>query len=616
MYMATRCGAWQVGDAADQGEVEFRVFFPAGFDPHVVSISVVGDFQVQLGGVSWDPITGLPLSVEAPDPRGTFWSAVTPVPLLAGFYQYKLYVTFDSGETRWVTDPCARYSGLADQNSGIVVGGSSPAENAVRPIAGGRRPLVDLNVYEVMIDDFTDDYRGTRAPLAAVTDKLDYLRELGFTAILFMPWTAWAKPDFDWGYVPRGFFAVESRYANDLDQPAEKLSWLKRLISACHDRGLHVIMDGVFNHVSPDFPYRQLYRDAEDCPFTGTFGGSFHGLQDLDFGNDCTDELIDDVCRYWTDVFGIDGIRFDNTVNYHVPGEMRGLPQVLEHLADHVAAKGEENFSLTIEHIDVSAARITNETVADSFWDKSLHEVTWAGLWTGGTTDARLLSTLNNRRFLAPGKVPTLYLSNHDHAHVAFRAGAATEQGAVGTWWRTQPYLIALFTSTAVPLVPNGQEFGEEYFIPEFDDDTGRRVRPRPLRWKLATDKIGVQLLALHRRLARIRLEHPALRSAEMFPAAWDGWRFDDVGVGVDVERQLAVYHRWAETADGVENVVVVLNFSGRDQVVEAPFPYGGRWEDLLAGFAGGPGWGTDVAGWRAPVPVGSHFGRVLLGPA
>lgn len=613
MFMQARCGAWQVGDDPDRGAVEFRVFFPAGFDPHVRVIRVVGGFQSQIGGVNWDPATAVTLVREPADPRGEFWAAVT-APLTTGFYEYKLLVQFDTGEVRWVSDPCARYSGLRDQNSAFVIGGSTPQQNAVRPLPGGRLPLAELNIYELMIDDFTADFRGVRAPLAAVGDRLDYLRAAGFNAIEFMPWTAWADQSFDWGYVPRGFFAVESRYCNDLERPAEKLSWLKRLISACHDRGIHVIMDGVFNHVSRDFPYSQLYRDPVDSPFTDKpFGGSFVDLLDLDFANPPTGELIDDVCRYWADVFGIDGIRFDNTVNYLVDGDLNGLPQVLRHIDDHVRALGATEFPLILEHIDPSAAGVVTRTRATSFWDNSLHELTFTGLWEGGLSP-RLINALNNRRFLPAGKVPTLYLSNHDHSHVTWQSGARTNQGALASWWRVQPYLIALFTSTAVPLVPNGQEFGEEYFLPEDDQGTGRRVTPRPLRWKVRDDKVGRALLALHTRLAQLRSAHPALRSELMYPASWPEWAagFDDVGVGVDVSRQLAIYHRWAQTPTGVENVVVVLNFADNDQVVDVPFPFAGRWDDLLAGFAGAPGWSIDVAGPHAAVPVGSHFGRIL----
>jgi hypothetical protein len=174
--------------------------------------------------------------------------------------------------------------------------------------------------------------------------------------------------------------------------------------------------------------------------------------------------------------------------------------------------------------------------------------------------------------------------------------------------------LSALFTSTAVPLIRNGDELGEETVIPENDEGTGRRVTGRPLRWKLRGDRIGQALTALYGRLAGLRRDLPALRSSSMYPYRWETWqtRFNPVGVGVDVERQLVIYHRWAPTAGGVENVVVVLNFADTQQVVNVPFPVQGRWLDRLAGFAGGPDWAIDVAGSTAPVPVESHFGRIL----
>ncbi|MFP5283247.1 MAG: alpha-amylase, partial [Actinomycetes bacterium] len=215
MFMAERCGSWQVGDDRDAGAVEFRVFYPAGVDPGVTDIRVIGDFQPHVGGSAWDPATGLPLVRDDTDPRGTFWRAESPTPLPSDFYAYAYAVRFADGSVREVADPCARYSGLTPQRSGIVVGGSRPADNVVRPLAGGRRPLGDLGIYELMIDDFTAGYRGGRAPLRAVMDRLDHVAGLGFDAIEFMPWTAWRHVDFDWGYEPFQYFAVESRYAND-----------------------------------------------------------------------------------------------------------------------------------------------------------------------------------------------------------------------------------------------------------------------------------------------------------------------------------------------------------------------------------------------------------------
>lgn len=615
MFMETRCGAWQVGEDVDRGRVEFRVFFPAGFDPHLVSIRVGGDFQAIAGAAGWDFAGGVPLVADTSDPRGTFWVGRTAVDLPAGFYEYKYLVTFDNGSSRIVTDPCTRYGGLSNRNSGVVVGGSSPSDNVVRGLPGGRLPLTDLTLYELMIDDFTSDYRTVLAPLEAVESRLDYLVAIGVTGVLFMPWTSWKNDSFDWGYEPFQYFAVETRYINQPAQPAEKLSRLKHLIGACHDRGIHVIMDGVFNHVSYEFPYDQLFLNPADCPFTArTFGGSFPGLQDLDFANPCTQSLIEDVCRYWIDTFGIDGIRLDNTVNYYVPGDLHGLPELLASIADYVAGKGEVNFSLTLEHIDVSAATVTNTTSATSFWDNSLHEVTFDALWNG-RVGPRLLNALNNRRYLSASKVPTLYLSNHDHSHVTWQAGAGNNVGATGAWWRVQPFLIALFTSTAVPLVPNGQELGEEYFLPEDDHGTGRRVTPRPVRWKIAADPIGQTLQHLHGRLGTLRRAHPALRSGQMYPDYWDEWQtqLDPTGVGLDVDRQLAVYHRWATLPDStVENAVVVLNFSDTDQTLTVPFPYDGPWTDALT-FPSTGGLTVTVQDRRSPVSVPSHYGRIFF---
>lgn len=621
LYISERCGAWQVGDSPTDGAISFRVFFPAGTDPHVAAIHAVGDFQTQLVGPAWDAAHAIALKRDDSDQRGTFWTAATAT-LPTGFYQYQYLVTFDTGETRLVTDPCARYGGLSNRNSAVVIGGSQPADNTVRPLPEGRRPLSELTIYELMIDDFTAGYRGALAPIEAVTAKLDDLRGIGINAILFMPWTTWKNTDFDWGYEPFQYFAVEARYANKPGAPAEKLSLLKQLVNACHDRGIHVIMDGVYNHVSFAFPYDQLYLDPATCPFTtAPFGGWFPGLQDLDFANACTQELIGDVCRYWIDVFGIDGIRLDNTVNYYVADDPRGLPSLLADIDNHVRDTGGENFSLTLEHLDLSAATVTNTTAATSFWDNSLFNLTFDYLWND-RIDSRLLNALNNRRFLQAGKIPTLYLSNHDHSHIGWQVGARGNTGATANWWKLQPFIIALFTSTAVPLIPNGQEFTEEHFIPEDDHGTGRRVTNRPLRWKIADDPVGRTTTALHRRLAQLRAAHSGLRSEHMDPAAWEEWQtqVNPAGIGIDVARKIAIYRRWASLDDDtIDDFVIVLNFSDAQQAINVPFPTPGLWDDVLAGFDGRSGpWSITVSGMTQDVVVGSHWGRVLhhVGPA
>lgn len=583
-YMGERLGAWQVSGDEDGGAVEFKLFFPNVSDPEIDSIRIAGDFQHHLpGATDWDFPNG-PRLTRANHPEGTIFSYRTPLDLPRGFYQYKYLVTFIGGRAEKVSDPCTRYGGTDHQNAAVAVGGSRPADNVVKPLANGRKPQRDLVLYELHLDDFTDEFRDKRAPLDAMRDKLDYLQELGINAILFMPWTSWNTIEFDWGYVPFQYFAVDYRYANDLVHPEEKLSWLKRLVSACHERDIHVIMDGVFNHVSQDFPYKQFYRNQANCPYTGQFGEAFSVLQDLNFNNTCTQEFIRDVCKYWIDSFGIDGIRLDATKFYLEPGRTNGLPTLLEDVQAHLDSRGEQNFTLTLEHIDESAASLVNNTRATSYWDNSLYDCA-RGFLTSGQIQSRLLRMLANDRFMASdAKAPTLYLTNHDHSQVAWWAGAGADRGSMD-WYRTQPYAIALLTAPGVPMLTAGQESGEDYWLPEDDQNTGRRVRPRPLRWKLADDPIGRRLRGLYARLIALRKQYRGLRSRFIYPSAWEEWqtRFDNDGFGVDTQRQVVIYHRWGFAENGaLQRFYIVLNFSFDTQRVSVPFGDNGVWQDLL----------------------------------
>jgi pullulanase/glycogen debranching enzyme len=402
-----------------------------------------------------------------------------------------------------------------------------------------------------MIDDFTDEYRGFRAPLDAVRDKLPYLQSLGISAILFMPWTAWPDEHFNWGYNPHQYFAVEYRYANALNAPSEKLSWLKKLIDNCHARGIHVIMDGVFNHVgdpSPQagvaygFPYRWLYQNIADCPYTGRFGGEFGGLQD--------------VCYYWMDEFGIDGIRFDNTVNFFVRGDHRGLPDLVAAIQAHA---GDPHFSTTLEHIDLSAVEVANTVGATSYWNDALYGCTFDYLWNEHI-QSRIMEALDNHRGLPSQRVATTYLGNHDHSHVAWQAGGRTNTGGL-SWFRTQPAAIALLTAPGTPILQNGQEFAEDYWIMENDEGSNRRVKPRPLRWGFAEDKIGQALRDVYTRLIKIREDHPSLRSDNFYPANWELWQtqFNPEGYGIDVAKGVVIFHRFGSGAGGAASTVLAL---------------------------------------------------------
>lgn len=607
--MSNRLGAWQVGNDPEKGKVEFKIFFPNGWNPEINSIRVAGDFL----NSNWDFQSGFQMAKSSTS-EGTIWSYKTNEILDKGFYQYKYFIEFNDGSTKIVSDPCTRYSGINNQNAAFVIGGSRPADNVVQPLAHERKPTRGLRIYELHIYDFVLDYNiGKKAPLEAIIDKLDYISELGFNAILFMPWTGWASEGYSWGYEPIHYFSVAYQYANNLDHPEEKLHWLKKLISECHSRDIHVIMDGVYNHTSRDFPYKQMYLDPDNCPYSGTYEGYFGGLEDLDFNNECTNEFIRDVCLYWIKEFKIDGIRFDNTVNFYRAGDPTGLVRLLEEIHNYTEENNEENFSLTIEHLTLDACNVVNNTKASSYWNNALYEFTFGSLWRK-RIDSRLLNALNSQKYLdETDKVATLYIDNHDHSNVTFRSGACDYLGSM-RWYKTQPYIIALYTATAIPLVRAGSEFGEDYFIPEDDGGTCRRIISRPLRWKMSMDRIGIALRNLYKHLAIIRRDYEGLQSGYFYPESWDEWQtqFNPEGYGIDIERQLAIYHRWGYTKAGVlQKFIVVLNFSDLNQDICVPFPENGTWTDLLSNYSGI--WKPEVSNYNLCFKIGSNWGHIFF---
>ena len=189
-----------------------------------------------------------------------------------------------------------------------------------------------------------------------------------------------------------------------------------------------------------------------------------------------------------------------------------------------------------------------------------------------------IMRMLDSGRDFGTGRVPTIYVENHDHRRFLRKAGGRDY------WYLAQPYLIALFTSPGATLIYNGQEFGQDNDMP---DQGPGRVEPRPVDWALRTSGPGPTIFERFRRLMRIRQSHPGLRSPNFYPSAWDdGWtRPNPHGFGIDRARNLVVYHRWGEDGGGrLERFYVVLNFSQQTHHVAFEVPDGGPWRDLLGG--------------------------------
>jgi glycogen operon protein len=210
------------------------------------------------------------------------------------------------------------------------------------------RPLKDEIIYEVHLRGLTmqdpcvpEAARGTYRGAAL---KAAYLKDLGVTAVEFLPVQEFGNEQNDidptsaagmdyWGYATLGFFAPDRRYAAD-KSPGGPTREFKEIVRAFHGQGIKVYLDVVYNHTAEgglwqaDDATRALvlswrgldnatyYELATDSRFYYDAGGKGSG------GNNgvgpnfnvvrapVRDQILDSL-RYWKDVMGVDGFRFD-----------------------------------------------------------------------------------------------------------------------------------------------------------------------------------------------------------------------------------------------------------------------------------------------------------------
>ena len=164
----------------------------------------------------------------------------------------------------------------------------------------------NMVIYELLLRDFT-----TEKSYAAAIAKLDYLKNLGITAIELMP-----VQEFDgnnsWGYNPNHFFAVDKAYG-----PADML---RKFIDECHKRNIAVILDMVFNHASGLSAFAGLFwdstnnRPAANNPWMNAVAPHPYSVyNDFNHSYTATREHFKRVLQFWLTEYKVDGYRMDLT---------------------------------------------------------------------------------------------------------------------------------------------------------------------------------------------------------------------------------------------------------------------------------------------------------------
>ena len=190
------------------------------------------------------------------------------------------------------------------------------------------------------------------------------------------------------------------------------------------------------------------------------------------------------------------------------------------------------------------------------------------------------------------------YIENHDHYRFVCNFRTITrddndllKEGDRSLWYKVQPYLIAIMAAKGIPLIWQGQELCENYFLPE--GGMGRVVMFRPMRWDYFYDPIGKRTIWLTRRLMKLRRKIQFQRGEHWFYN--DLERYQSHG--------LLLFSRWAGDAFSL----VALNFTDSDQKAYFSFPLGGDYYEEIHGG----GCFKAIAGERREILIPSNYGRI-----
>ena len=487
--------------------------------------------------------------------------------------------------------------------------------------------LEELVVYELHVGTFTAE--GT---FDAVTTHLDQLKDLGITAVELLP-VGQFPGTRNWGYDGTYVGAAQSSYGGPRA--------LKRLVDACHARGMAIFLDVVYNHLGPEGNY------------LGEFGPYFTDRYKTPWGLALNfDGAHSDHVRWffihnalqWVDEFHLDGLRVDAVHAIVDHSAQPFLQDLCEAVRQRASTLGRRIH--TIAESDLNDPRVITRKEDfglgfDAQWSDDYHHSLHT-LLTGESDGyyqgfgkvsdlARVATTgylyigqhssYRGRRYgLAPktknGAQFVVCAQNHD------QVGNRMMGDRLSTLLSAEQLRLtaaAVILSPFLPMLFMGEEYGEkapfQYFTShsdrdlieavrkgrreEFDDFVWQGEPPDPhdegtfnrsrLDWSLLEREEHASLRQLYKRLLQLRRDTPTLRSLDLAL----------VRTHADDDRRFLLVLR----GRGDDEVLVAYNFADHNQIVE--IPYAGRWNSLIST-------GASMEGKRLTMPPWSFglFGK------
>ncbi len=306
------------------------------------------------------------------------------------------------------------------------------------------------------------------APVHRLNDLIPWvrhIRDIGCNALYIGP----LFESGSHGYDTTDYSKLDSRLGTNED--------LKRFTEECHDQGIRVILDGVFNHTGRDFfAFRDLQKNRENSRYRDwfcnvNFGGNNEYNDGFSYDNwgghnllvklnqqngEVRDYLLG-IIRMWVAEFNIDGLRLDaaDVLDF-------GFMQALRRLADELPG-----FWLMGEVIHGDYTRWVNDSMLHSVTDYNLHKALYSGHNDHNYFEiAHTVKRIYDMGLNHPGGSKLYsFADNHDVERICTKLLEKAHY---------IPLHILLYTLPGIPSVYYGSEFGIEGRKEQHSDDSLR----------------------------------------------------------------------------------------------------------------------------------------------
>ena len=321
---------------------------------------------------------------------------------------------------------------------------------------------------------------------------VDHMKRLGATCLMLNP----VFESVAHGYDTIDYTVVDRRLGTNDD--------LRCVVDACHEAGIKVLLDGVFNHVGRGFwAFRDVLERREESPYAGWFNIDFGGeneygdhlsyetwqgvpyLVKLNHANFALNDYLATVIRDWESTFDIDGLRLDVAYCLDIGylGYLRDIANALTAKRTERLGERDGKFVLVGETMfgdynqwmgDRACDSVTNYEAYKGLWssfnEANMYEVAYALKRQSGSEPWDLYT----------GKHLLNFVDNHDVPRIATRLSDAAHLPAI---------FGLMFAMPGVPSVYYGSEWGIEG-EQKFGDHELRPALDAP-EWNDLTDQVA-----------------------------------------------------------------------------------------------------------------------------